>query len=61
MAENAYYINTYIIYAMIIMLLFMLIDYIRWWFINFNKNVKKHQKRRRFKRIFATEYDRNFI
>jgi len=59
MTLNAHYINTYIIYAMIIMLFFMLVNYI----INYiiTPKVRNDSKKRRFKRIFATEYDRNFI
>ena len=59
MSLNSHYINTYIIYAMIVMLFFILVNYIIKCFIN--PNIKNHSKRRRFKRIFATEYDRNFI
>jgi len=55
MTLNAHYINTYIIYAMIIMLFFMLVNYI------ITPKVRNDSKKRRFKRIFATEYDRNFI
>ena len=58
MAENAYYITTYIIYAIIIMLLFIFIDYMKCFINQYNKDIEK-QKRRRFKRIIATEYDRN--
>ena len=37
MAENAYYINTYIIYTVIVILLLIFIDYIRWFINQYNK------------------------
>jgi hypothetical protein len=60
MAENAYYINTYIIYTVIVLLLLIFVDYMRWFINQYNKDIEK-QKRRRLKRIIATEYDRNCI